>query len=80
MLDVADNSGAKTALVIRVLGGTRRRYAGLGDIVVVAGQHQRQEKANRNQNKTEQDARMEDAALRKALSFHQEFSRRRRIN
>ena len=36
MVTVADNSGAKTALVIRVLGGTRRRYAGLGDIVVVA--------------------------------------------
>ena len=36
ILDVADNSGAKTALVIRVLGGTRRRYAGLGDIVIVA--------------------------------------------
>ena len=36
MAKVADNSGAKTALVIRVLGGTRRRYAGLGDIVVVA--------------------------------------------
>ena len=33
---VADNSGAKTALVIRVLGGTRRRYAGLGDVVIVA--------------------------------------------
>ncbi|MFN0099695.1 MAG: 50S ribosomal protein L14 [Gemmatimonadaceae bacterium] len=33
---VADNSGAKRALVIRVLGGTRRRYAGLGDKVVVA--------------------------------------------
>ncbi len=33
---VADNSGAKRALVIRVLGGTRRRYAGLGDIVIVA--------------------------------------------
>ncbi|HYV96093.1 MAG TPA: 50S ribosomal protein L14 [Gemmatimonadaceae bacterium] len=33
---VADNSGAKKALVIRVLGGTRRRYAGLGDRVVVA--------------------------------------------
>jgi large subunit ribosomal protein L14 len=32
---VADNSGAKRALVIRVLGGTRRRYAGLGDVVVV---------------------------------------------
>ena len=35
-LKVADNSGAKTALVIRVLGGTRRRYAGLGDTVIVA--------------------------------------------
>jgi large subunit ribosomal protein L14 len=36
MVKVADNSGAKTSLVIRVHGGTRRRYAGLGDIVVVA--------------------------------------------
>ena len=36
MVKVADHSGAKTALVIRVLGGTRRRYAGLGDVVVVA--------------------------------------------
>ena len=35
MVKVADNSGAKTALVIRVLGGTRRRYAGLGDVVIV---------------------------------------------
>ena len=36
MVKVADNSGAKTAQVIRVLGGTRRRYAGLGDTVIVA--------------------------------------------
>ena len=35
MVKVADNSGAKRALVIRVLGGTRRRYAGLGDVVIV---------------------------------------------
>ena len=35
-LTVADNSGAKVALVIKVLGGTHRRYAGIGDIVVVA--------------------------------------------
>ena len=35
-LEVADNSGAKRALVIRVLGGTRRRYARLGDQVIVA--------------------------------------------
>jgi large subunit ribosomal protein L14 len=32
---VADNSGAKEVLVIKVLGGTRHRYANIGDIVVV---------------------------------------------
>ena len=36
MLVVADNSGAKAAKCIRVLGGTRRRYARVGDIVVCA--------------------------------------------
>ena len=36
VVKVADNSGAKTAQVIRGLGGTRRRYAGLGDTVIVA--------------------------------------------
>jgi len=35
-LEVADNSGAKRVQCIRVLGGSRRRYARLGDIVVVA--------------------------------------------
>ncbi len=35
IIRIADNSGAKRALVIKVLGGTRRRYAGLGDVVVV---------------------------------------------
>jgi large subunit ribosomal protein L14 len=35
VLRVTDNSGAKEALCIRVLGGSRRRYAGLGDIIVV---------------------------------------------
>ena len=35
-LDVADNTGAKEAMCIKVLGGTRRRYAGLGDIVVAS--------------------------------------------
>jgi len=35
-LNVADNSGAKEVLVIRVLGGTRKRYATIGDKVVVA--------------------------------------------
>ena len=35
-LRVADNSGAKEVLCIRVLGGTRRRYATVGDIIVVS--------------------------------------------
>lgn len=35
MLNVADNSGAKKVLCVRVLGGTRKRYAGIGDIIVV---------------------------------------------
>jgi large subunit ribosomal protein L14 len=35
-LVVADNSGAKEVLCIRVLGGTRKRYATVGDIIVVA--------------------------------------------
>jgi large subunit ribosomal protein L14 len=36
MLDVADNTGAKVACCIKVLGGTRRRTAGLGDVIVVS--------------------------------------------
>ena len=35
-LKVADNSGAREVLCIRVLGGTRRRYASVGDIIVVS--------------------------------------------
>jgi len=38
-LAVADNSGAKEVLVIRVLGGTRKRYASVGDKVVVTVKH-----------------------------------------
>ena len=37
-LVVADNSGAKECACIRVLGGTRRRYASVGDVIVVAVQ------------------------------------------
>ena len=34
MLKIADNSGAKSALCIRVLGGSKRRYASVGDVIV----------------------------------------------
>ena len=36
MLTISDNSGARRAMCIKVLGGTRRRYARVGDIIVVA--------------------------------------------
>ena len=36
ILDVADNSGAKRVQCIKVLGGSRRRYAVLGDVIVVS--------------------------------------------
>ena len=36
VLDVADNSGAKRVYCIKVLGGSRRRYASVGDIIVVS--------------------------------------------
>ena len=35
-LNVADNTGAKKVMCIKVLGGTRRRYGGVGDIIVVS--------------------------------------------
>ncbi|MBL0047884.1 MAG: 50S ribosomal protein L14 [Bacteroidetes bacterium] len=38
-LTVADNSGAKEVLCIRVLGGTRKRYASIGDKIVVSVKH-----------------------------------------
>ena len=37
-LDVADNSGARTVMCIKVLGGSKRKYASLGDVIVVAVQ------------------------------------------
>ena len=36
VLDVADNSGAKRVMCIKVLGGSKRRYAGVGDIIVAS--------------------------------------------
>lgn len=36
ILDVADNSGAKRVMCVKVLGGSRRRYASVGDIITVS--------------------------------------------
>ena len=38
MLEVADNSGARRVMCIKVLGGSKRRYAGIGDVIVVSVQ------------------------------------------
>jgi large subunit ribosomal protein L14 len=36
ILDVADNTGARSVMCIKVLGGSRRRYAGVGDVIKVS--------------------------------------------
>jgi large subunit ribosomal protein L14 len=36
ILDVADNSGAKSVMCIKVLGGSKRKYASIGDVIVVS--------------------------------------------
>ena len=36
VLDVADNTGARSVMCIKVLGGSKRRYAGIGDIIKVS--------------------------------------------
>ena len=36
LLDIADNSGAKKVFCIKVLGGSRRRYASIGDVIIVS--------------------------------------------
>ena len=37
-LDVADNSGARRVMCIKVLGGSKRRYASIGDVIIVSSQ------------------------------------------
>lgn len=39
ILNVADNTGAKRVMCIKVLGGSKRKYAGVGDLIVVAVKH-----------------------------------------
>ena len=36
LLDVADNTGARSVMCIKVLGGSKRRYAGIGDVITVS--------------------------------------------
>ncbi|MCB0351959.1 MAG: 50S ribosomal protein L14 [Bdellovibrionales bacterium] len=36
LVNIADNSGARKAVCVKVLGGSKRRYAGIGDVIVVA--------------------------------------------
>ena len=45
VLEVADNSGARKVACIRVLGGSRRRYASIGDVIVVSREGRDPERA-----------------------------------
>ena len=47
ILDVADNTGARSVMCIKVLGGSKRRYAGIGDIIKVSIRTQRRAVASR---------------------------------
>lgn len=51
ILKVADNSGAKTIRCFRVLGGTRKRYAGIGDIIVASVQEAEPRKTIKKKDK-----------------------------
>lgn len=50
VLKVADNSGAKTVRCFRILGGSRRRYAAIGDIIVVSVQTAEPRKATKKKD------------------------------
>lgn len=53
-LKVADNSGAKEVLCIRVLGGTRKRYASIGDKIIVSVKESSQEETLRRNKSQKQ--------------------------
>ena len=49
-LDVADNTGARHVMCIKVLGGSKRRYAGIGDIIKVSVRMRPRADASRRRN------------------------------
>jgi large subunit ribosomal protein L14 len=66
ILHVADNSGAKTIRVFRILRGTRHRYARLGDIVVASVQESEPGKAVKKKEKVRAVVVRSRAALRRS--------------
>lgn len=69
-LEVADNSGARRVMCIKVLGGSKRRYAGIGDIIKVAvkevipdGKVKKSEVLNAVVVRTKKGVRRSDGAL-----------------
>ena len=70
MLDVADNTGARSVMCIKVLGGSKRRYAGIGDVIKVSvkdaaprGRVKKGEIYNAVVVRTRQGVRRDDGAL-----------------
>jgi large subunit ribosomal protein L14 len=73
ILKVADNSGAKTVKCIKVLGGFKKRYANLGDIVVVSVQQLR--------NKSKKTSKVSKGEVFRALviKIKKQYKKKRRI-
>ena len=74
ILKVADNSGAKTIRVFRILGGTRHRYAGLGDVIVASVQEAEPRKAVKKKDKVRAVIVRHRASLRRSDGSSIRFS------
>ena len=70
ILKVADNSGAKTVKCIKVLGGFKKRYASLGDIIIVAVQELR--------NKSRITSKIRKGEVHKALVIRTKYKQKKK--
>ncbi len=69
-LDVADNSGARRVMCIKVLGGSKRKYASVGDIIVVSikGAIPRGRRSSRRRRRSDERLREEQMAAMSACA------------
>ena len=73
ILKVADNSGAKTIRCFRVLGGTRRRYAQIGDVVVASVQEAEPRKTVKKKDKVRAVLVRQKKSMRRADGSYLRF-------
>jgi large subunit ribosomal protein L14 len=73
ILKVADNSGARVVRCFRILGGTRRRYAGVGDIIVVSVRNAEPRKATKKKDVVKALIVRQKAPIRRADGSYVRF-------